>query len=280
MNQPLIDAASLSSAMISPHPPLVLDCRARLDDASAGRALWRAGHLPGSQHLALEHDLSAPAGEGGRHPLPSHEDFMAVIQRLGITPDVPVVVYDDMGGQLAAARAWWMLACWAGHPNVRVLDGGLAAWQATRGSLEEGETTAPAPSDWQPRFDDSARVTAEEITPDRSALLDARAVPRFRGEVEPIDPVAGHIPGARCRPSADNLDADGHFKPVEQLAAELPKVDTRAADGLIAYCGSGVTACHDILAYAIAGRPLPRLYAGSWSDWVRDPARPVATGEG
>ncbi|RAR64435.1 thiosulfate/3-mercaptopyruvate sulfurtransferase [Onishia taeanensis] len=280
MNQPLIDSASLAAAQASSRPPLLLDCRARLDDADAGRALWRDGHLPGSQHLALEHDLSAPAGEGGRHPLPSHEAFTAVIQRLGITPDVPVVVYDDMGGQLAAARAWWMLACWAGHAEVRVLDGGLPAWQASGGALEAGEVATPASSDWRPNFDDSTLVTAADITPGRSALVDARGLPRFHGEVEPIDPVAGHIPGARCRPSADNLTADGRFKPAAKLNAELADVDAQAADGMIAYCGSGVTACHNILTYAIAGRPLPRLYAGSWSDWIRDPGRPVATGDG
>tara|TARA_B100000700_G_scaffold20246_2_gene19732 strand:- start:117 stop:956 length:840 start_codon:yes stop_codon:yes gene_type:complete len=277
---PLIDSASLAAAQASSRPPLLLDCRARLDDADAGRALWRGGHLPGSQHLALEQDLSAPAGEGGRHPLPSHEAFTAVIQRLGITPDVPVVVYDDMGGQLAAARAWWMLACWAGHADVRVLDGGLSAWQASGGALEAGETVAPASSDWQPSLDDSALVSAADITPGQSKLMDARALARFRGEVEPIDPVAGHIPGARCRPSADNLDPDGRFKPAAQLAAELANVDSQAGDELIAYCGSGVTACHDILAYAIAGLPLPRLYAGSWSDWIRAPDRPIATGKG
>ncbi|WP_168014221.1 sulfurtransferase [Halomonas salinarum] len=277
MTSPLIDSTALAAALASSRPPLLLDCRARLDDASAGRALWRAGHLPGSRHLALEHDLSGPAGEGGRHPLPTPEAFRAVIRRLGIRPELPVVVYDDMGGQLAAARAWWMLACWAGHPEVRVLDGGLAAWQANRGLLEEGET--PAPSDWQPSLDESAWVTADEIMPGRSALLDARAAPRFRGEVEPIDPVAGHIPGARCRPSADNLDADGYFKPAERLVTELADIDDQASDGLIAYCGSGVTACHDILAYAIAGLAVPRLYAGSWSDWIRDPDRPIATGD-
>ncbi|SDG05748.1 thiosulfate/3-mercaptopyruvate sulfurtransferase [Onishia taeanensis] len=276
---PLIDSASLAAAQASSRPPLLLDCRARLDDADAGRALWRDGHLPGSQHLALEHDLSAPAGEGGRHPLPSHEAFTAVIQRLGITPDVPVVVYDDMGGQLAAARAWWMLSCWAGHADVRVLDGGLLAWQASGGALESGEGVAHAPSDWRPSFDDGALVSAADITPGHSALVDARALARFRGEVEPIDPVAGHIPGACCRPSADNLAADGHFKPATQLAAELEDVDAETDGELIAYCGSGVTACHDILAYAIAGRPLPRLYAGSWSDWIRDPDRLIATGD-
>ncbi|WP_192036647.1 sulfurtransferase [Halomonas sp. YLGW01] len=279
MTQPLIDSASLAAALASSRPPLLLDCRARLDDSDAGRALWQAGHLPGSRHLALEHDLSGPAGEGGRHPLPAQDAFTAVIRRLGITPDVPVVVYDDRGGQLAAARAWWMLACWAGHPEVRVLDGGLPAWQAIDGALEAGEVATSAPSDWRPRFDDGAWVEAADIMPEQSALLDARAMPRFRGEVEPIDAVAGHIPGARCRPSADNLASDGRFKPAVQLAAELADIDTQAADGLIAYCGSGVTACHDILAYAVVGKPLPRLYAGSWSDWIHDPDRPVATGE-
>ncbi|WP_458526374.1 sulfurtransferase [Onishia taeanensis] len=279
MPSPLIDSASLAAALASSRPPLVLDCRARLDDPAAGRALWRASHLPASQHLALEPDLSAAAGEGGRHPLPAPDAFRAVIRRLGITPDRPVVVYDDSGGQLAAARAWWMLACWAGHAEVHVLDGGLPAWQASGGALEATEAATPAPSDWRPSLDDGAWVAGADITPGRSALVDARAAPRFRGEVEPIDPVAGHIPGARCRPSAENLAADGRFKPATQLAAELADLEVEAAHDLIAYCGSGVTACHNILAYAIAGLPLPRLYAGSWSDWTRDPDRPIATGE-
>ncbi|WP_300274238.1 sulfurtransferase [Halomonas sp.] len=213
-------------------------------------------------------------GRGGRHPLPAPEAFTATLQRLGLSPAVPIVVYDDMGGQLAAARAWWMLACWAGHPDVRLLDGGVQAWLARGGELREGDAVAPRASDWTPDYRDTAWVSAEEVASGRALKVDARARERFRGEAEPIDPVAGHIPGAVCRPSADNLAADGHFKPAARLAGELPE----AAEA-VAYCGSGVTACHTILAYAVAGRPLPRLYPGSWSEWIRDPARPVATGE-
>ncbi|ATJ82246.1 sulfurtransferase [Halomonas beimenensis] len=274
MNEVLIDAAELASALKGDRPPLVLDCRARLGDPDAGERLWREGHVPGSQHLDLDRDLAGPPGEGGRHPLPDQAAFTAVIRRLGITPERPVVVYDDMGGQLAAARAWWMLARWAGHPEVRVLDGGLRAWQDAGGELPLGREPAPVPGDWTPRYRDDARVGAEEVFSGRALKVDARARERFRGEAEPVDPVAGHIPGAVCRPSAENLDATGRFKAAELLDAELPEGET-----VIAYCGSGVTACHDILAYAIAGRPLPRLYPGSWSEWIRDPARPLATGD-
>ena len=273
MTQALIAATELAKALDGAEPPRILDCRARLGDPAAGRRLWREGHLPGSLHLDLDRDLAAPAGEGGRHPLPSPESFTATVRRLGIAPGQPVVVYDDMGGQLAAARAWWMLACWAGHPDVRVLDGGLGAWQAHGGELVPGSEPAVAPSDWQPGFDGAALVNAEEVCSGRALKVDARSPERFRGEVEPIDPVAGHIPGARCRPSAANLTQSGTFKSPEALDAELP-----AAGSVIAYCGSGVTACHNILAYAVAGRPLPRLYPGSWSEWIRDPSRPVARG--
>lgn len=275
MTHPLITARELAEHLEQAAPPCILDCRARLGEPGAGRALWREARLPGSLHLDLESDLAGPPGEGGRHPLPAPATFTAVIQRSGITPDRPVVILDDMGGQLAAARAWWMLACWAGHPNVRVLDGGLAAWLATQGEyMERGELAqAPGHSTWLPVYDDSARVDADEVFSGRDLKVDARGAQRFRGEVEPIDAVAGHVPGAVNRPSADNLDAQGRFKTPEVLDAELPD-----AESVIAYCGSGVTACHNILAYAVAGRSLPRLYAGSWSEWIRDPARPVATG--
>ena len=274
MNRVLIEASELARALEGDTPPLVLDCRARLGDPAAGARLWREGHVPGSQHLDLDRDLAAPAGAGGRHPLPAPAAFTAVIQRLGIVPGRPVVVYDDLGAQRAAARAWWMLACWAGHPSVRVLDGGLRAWQDAGGELPLGREPLPSPRDWTPAYRDAAWVDADEVFSGRALKVDARARERFRGEVEPVDPVAGHIPGAVCRPSADNLDPAGHFKPATRLAAELP-----AGDTVIAYCGSGVTACHDILAYAVAGRPLPRLFAGSWSEWIRDPARPIATGD-
>jgi thiosulfate/3-mercaptopyruvate sulfurtransferase len=224
----------------------------------------------------LDRDLAGPPGEGGRHPLPRPEQFTAVVQRLGITPATPVVVYDDMGGQLAAARAWWMLNCWAGHPEVRVLDGGFQAWSAEGGEIlsHHAPPVLPEPSRWQPDYRQDGLVDAQRVGAGRDLKLDARSRERYRGEAEPIDSVAGHIPGAVCRPSATNLDAQGHFKAPEVLVSELP-----GAESVVAYCGSGITACHHILAYAVAGRPLPKLYPGSWSEWIRDPGRPVATGE-
>jgi thiosulfate/3-mercaptopyruvate sulfurtransferase len=277
MTHPLVTATQLAERLAQAERPCILDCRARLGEPGAGRALWRKARVPDSLHVDLEQDLAGPPGEGGRHPLPDPASFTRVVQRLGISPDQPVVVLDDMGGQLAAARAWWMLACWAGHPDVRVLDGGLAAWLATQGEqLERGEPAErPTPSTWVPIYDDVVRVEADEVFSGRDLKVDARNAERFRGEVEPVDAVAGHIPGAVNRPSADNLDADGRFKASEVLDAELPD-----AEKVIAYCGSGVTACHNILAYAVAGRSLPRLYAGSWSEWIRDPSRPVAGSQG
>lgn len=275
MLNPLIDAATLKDALEGSRPPLVLDCRARLSDADAGAELWRQGHIPGSRHLDLDRDLAAAPGAGGRHPLPEPHAFTATLRRFGLTPDRPVVVYDDMGGQMAAARAWWMLACWAGHPDVRLLDGGPDAWQGAGGKLARGEQDAapPAPSAWTPSFDSGAIADADEVRASCALKLDARSLERFRGENEPVDPVAGHIPGARCRPGSANLE-NGRFKSAERLARELPE-----ADAVIAYCGSGVAACQTIVAYGVAGRPLPRLYVGSWSDWIRDPSRPVATGD-
>lgn len=273
MLHPLIDGATLKSALEGNHPPLVLDCRARLGDTDAGAGLWREGCLPGSQHLGLDRDLAAAPGEGGRHPLPDPDVFAATLRRLGVEPGRTVVVYDDMGGQMAGARAWWMLACWAGHPEVRLLDGGLDAWREAGGELEQGEGRQPAPSDWTPRFDHDVMVDASEVLASRALKIDARSHERFRGEAEPVDPVAGHIPGAVCRPGSENLE-DGRFKLPERLSQELPE-----ANEVIAYCGSGVSACQAIVAYGVAGRPLPRLYVGSWSDWVRDTSRAVATGD-
>ncbi len=273
MNDVLITAQELSEALQRNDAIQVLDCRARLGNPEAGRQMWEAGHVAGSLPVGLDHDLAGPPGEGGRHPLPSPEAFTSTLRRLGVTPGVPVVVLDDMGGQLAAARAWWMLAIWAGHPDVRVLDGGLQAWQAAGGELVQAAWQPPEPSRWQPVFNAGAWVSADELLAGQALLVDARSEERFRGEVEPIDPVAGHIPGALCRPSSANLDEKGGFKLAQQLDAELPH-----GDQLVAYCGSGVTACHNILAYAIAGRSIPRLYPGSWSEWITVPARPLATG--
>ncbi|GAA3905557.1 sulfurtransferase [Halomonas cibimaris] len=273
MLHPLICAEALDTALAGAVPPQVLDCRARLDDAEAGRRLWRQGHIASAQHVSLDDELAAEPGSRGRHPLPDAEAFTAVVQRLGIKPDVPVVVYDDCSGRLAAARAWWMLAIWAGHPDVRVLDGGLDAWQQRGGALVTA-TAAPVPSDWRPRFNDAAWIDADTVAGGKVLPVDARAAPRFRGESEPMETVAGHIPGAVNRPSTDNLTADGGFKAPAVLNAELPR-----APAIAVYCGSGVSACHHVLAYAVAGRALPRLYVGSWSEWITDATRGVATGD-
>lgn len=273
----LIDATTLRAAMASDNAPFILDCRARLESPQAGRQLWEGGHIPGSVHFDLDRDMAAAPGEDGRHPLPSPATFACTVKRLGLSASLPIVVYDDRGGQLAAARAWWMLACWAGHPNVQVLDGGLQAWLDAGGEMAverlPAERSPVSPGDWQPGFNGEALCDADEVADSAVTKVDARSPERFRGESEPIDPVAGHIPGAVCRPSSANLTERGRFKSSEQLDAELPD-----ADQLASYCGSGITACHNILAYAIAGRPLPRLYAGSWSHWIRDPERQVATG--
>ncbi|WP_110600092.1 sulfurtransferase [Salinicola lusitanus] len=266
----LVTVEELQRTLGGDQPPLIFDCRASRGDES----LPARRYLPGSLILDLERDLSAPPGEGGRHPLPSHDAFTATLQAMGVTPERSIVVYDDNGGQLAAARAWWMIARWAGHPAVRVLDGGMTAWTLAAGELVETAAEPGGRSQWCPAFDDQALIPVGALLERGGQLVDARALSRFRGVEEPLDPVAGHIPGATCRPCSDNLDGNGHFKSPQRLAEELPR-----AEAVTAYCGSGVTACHNILAYAVAGLPLPRLYVGSWSEWIRDPARPVATGD-
>lgn len=266
----LVTAEELRQSLAGDRPPLVLDCRV----FRGGGEPCDRRYLPGSLSLDLERDMSATLGQGGRNPLPSRENFTATLQARGVTPECSVVVYDDNGGQLAAARAWWMIACWAGHPDVRVLDGGVAAWEAAEGELVATAGEIEGWSHWSPSFNDDALVAVDELDEKGGQLIDARALARFRGIEEPLDPVAGHIPGAISRPCVENLEPSGRFKSARQLADELPRSEV-----LTAYCGSGVTACHDILAYAVAGLPLPRLYAGSWSDWIRDPSRPIATGE-
>lgn len=272
MEDVLIDADTLARWQAQDRDPMVLDARARLQDPEAGRALWQQGHVPGAMHADMDRDLSAPPSRReGRHPLPDHDTFAARLRQWGITPGRPVVVYDDMGGALAGARAWWMLV-WAGHPSVHVLDGGWQAWHAGDYPIET-DTPQPAPSDWVPSFDDKLLATADDVARGDAVVLDARADERFRGEQEPIDSAAGHIPGAHNVPAASLLDTQSRWLSRDELAAALP-----AGDRTISYCGSGVSACQLILACAVLGRPLPRLYVGSWSAWSSDPARPVATG--
>jgi len=258
---------------------LLFDCRFSLQDPAAGRRAWQAGHLPGAYFADMNADLSTAhqPGRTGRHPLPARSDWQARLQQWGLDPSLQAVAYDD-GGGAAAARLWWMLK-WAGHDKVAVLDGGLQAWLAAGLPLDTGTPPAPAAAtfDYQ---DASALVTlvqAEELDASRQVLLDARDPARFRGEVEPIDPVAGHIPGARCSPFSANLDAQGHFRSPAELRDKFAMAGSSDRP-VVCYCGSGVTACHNILAMAHAGLPLPALYAGSWSEWITDPARGIATG--
>jgi len=279
----LIQITTLQERLQQPGPaPLLLDARFNLMQPEAGEAAWRAGHLPGARHAHLDRDLSAAkTGRNGRHPLPTPAAFEATARAWGLHAGQPVVVYDDHGGMFAA-RLWWLLR-WLGHDAVQVLDGGYSAWVAAGGQVD---TTAPPPAahgTWTAQPRDGWLRTADEVLQGvqgqrTQCLVDARAPDRFRGENETLDPVGGHIPGARNRFFQLNL-VDGRFKPAEALRAEWQALlgDT-ALDTVVHQCGSGVTACHNLLALDIAGFAPTALYAGSWSEWCADPARPVAQG--
>jgi len=273
----LITAQELRALMASARPVL-LDCGFDLAQTSAGAQAHAAGHLPGARHVHLDDDLSgAKTGVNGRHPLPPRDSLAAAVGRWGIAPGVQVVAYDHQGGPYAA-RAWWLLR-WLGHDRVAVLDGGQAAWLAAGGVLTTAADLPAAQPPYPARPPAMPTVSADELQArlDRVCILDARAGERFRGEVEPLDAVAGHIPGARLRFFKDNLQADGRFKPAADLRAEFGGLVAGAGD-VVHQCGSGVTACHNLLAMAHAGLGDARLYPGSWSEWCADPARPVARG--
>ncbi|GHB18678.1 sulfurtransferase [Streptomyces viridiviolaceus] len=276
----IISASELASDLTGANPSVLLDVRWQLSMAKAagappfdGRAEYAAGHIPGAVFVDLDRELASAPGEGGRHPLPDVAEFGAAMRRAGVSSGRPVVVYD--GGQgWAAARAWWLLR-WTGHPDVRVLDGGLARWE---GPLST-EVPTPAPGDFAPAPGAVGLLDADAAAAlaRSGVLLDARAGERYRGEVEPIDPVGGHIPGALSAPTTDNVAPDGRFLPAEELHARFKALG--AADGteVGVYCGSGVSAAHEVLALAVAGIPAA-LYVGSWSEWSSDPQRPVAVG--
>lgn len=278
----LASVEAVAAALGDPALRLV-DARAVLADPLAGRAAYAASHLPGAVHADLDRDLSDHAVQGrGRHPLPDAVAFARRVGEWGIAPAHQVVVYDAGDGSMAAARAWWLLKL-LGHERVAVLDGGLAAWRAA-GLPETAEDAPPAslppyPSEGfdRSRIADAADVAAR-LGEAPGWLLDARGAERYRGEVEPIDPVAGHVPGALNRPFAQNL-RDGRFRPAAELRGELqPLLHGRAPSEAVLMCGSGVTACHLLLAMEHAGLPGAKVYAGSWSGWIADPSRPVATG--
>jgi len=258
-----------------------VDCRFDIRDPGRGPRDYRASHIPGAVYADLDHDLSSPRipGRTGRHPLPDEDSIVQVFSRLGIGPETQVVAYDESTGALAAARLWWLLK-WAGHDAAAVLDGGFAAWTGA-GMPRAGGVEERAPRGFTAAFRPELVVDADQVVDALNdpgwVILDARAADRYRGENETLDPVAGHIPGAVSAPYGAALAPDGRWKPAAEIAAMYGQAlggrDTRHA---ILYCGSGVTAAHGVLACAHAGLGIPRLYAGSWSDWITDGKRPVA----
>lgn len=272
----------VSSEVLLNHLPdpgwVVVDCRFALSDPEAGRRAYHAGHISGAHYAHLDQDLAGQVSErSGRHPLPDADAFRRLVGRWGVTPKTQVVAYDDAGGAMAA-RLWWLLR-WLGHRDVAVLDGGWQRWQALGLPVVVTE-----PVEMPSRYPDLGRgqawltsaQVAEALDAHAILLLDARAQERFAGRDEPIDPVAGHIPGALNRPFQHNLDGKGRFKPPAMLAQEYEALlGPRGPAEVVHMCGSGVTACHNLLAMEHAGLAGSRLYPGSWSEWLRDPARPL-----
>ncbi|MCK9544020.1 MAG: sulfurtransferase [Novosphingobium sp.] len=277
----LISAGDLAR-LVADGAVAVFDCSFDLADPNAGARAFAEGHIPGARYLHLDNDLSAPPGEGGRHPLPDADDLAARLRAAGLSRGRQVVAYDRSGGPYAA-RLWWLLR-WLGHEAVAVLDGGLAAWKEAGGALEAGVPPPPEAGTFGSPNPGAAPVVGVDdvwrnIASGDRLVLDARPPHRFAGQPDPLDPVAGHIPGARNRFYRDNLDASGRFLPPVELAAAFRAVlGDFAPDRTILQCGSGVTACHNALAMAAAGLGGAALYPGSWSEWIRDPARPIARG--
>jgi len=278
--QTLIDAQSLAGLI---HEPTlrVIDCRFELGNPAYGRECFAKGHLPHSVYAHLEDDLSGPRLPwSGRHPLPDPIALAATVGALGIDADTQVIAYDD-GNGMYAARLWWLLR-WLGHTRVAVLDGGLAAWRAADGILVT-EQSQPTPTRFIGRPTPDRHVTADDVAmgleDERVLVLDARSAERFAGIIEPLDPRPGHVPGATHHFYGDNLDASGRFRPADVLRARFTQIfGSFQPDEVISMCGSGVTACHTLLALEIAGLSGARLYPGSYSEWCRDSARPVALG--
>lgn len=287
---PLIDPTALAHLAASPAGrPRIVDCSHDLVQPDLGRQQYEQAHIPGALHAHLDRDLSGPTtGSNGRHPLPTAEALCAWLGRQGITPDMTVVAYDRSGG-MYAARLWWMLR-WVGHRQVRVLDGGWKAWVAAGLPEERGAGVSTPAATYPARSLDASQAVdlsfvLRNLESRDAVLVDARAAGRYAGEGETIDPIGGHIPGALNRFFMDNLDADGRFKSATTLRAEWQAVagahlqgPPAPGTGLVMQCGSGVTACHNLLALELAGLGGARLYPGSWSEWCSDRTRPMATG--
>ncbi len=275
---PLIDAPQLKNRL-GEADLRILDCRFDLSDPGAGRRQWREGHVPGAVYVDLDEDLSGPVtAASGRHPLPDADAFCAFLGRIGVGSDSDVVVYDASSGAIAA-RAWWLLR-WMGHERVRLLDGGYAAW-LDAGFPAERKVVRHPPAEFTGRPIAAQVLTTTELARrmahgDAPPVIDARDAARFRGEIEPLDAEAGHIPGALNLPFVDTLTDDRRFRPAPELAGlwrrRLPEMPQDGDWAVM--CGSGVTACHLAISAELAGLPPPRLYVGSWSEWIRDPARP------
>lgn len=281
MFKTLIEPSQLA-ALLDADDVVLFDCGFELGNPDAGYAAFVESHLPTARYLHLDHDLAAPpSGDNGRHPLPDPETFAALMRANGVKQHQQVVAYDASGGAYAA-RLWWLLR-WLGHDQVAVLNGGRKAWIEAGRPMHHGAATEVAPGDFAAAPQADWTVTAETVEANIAApaftVLDARSASRFAGEPNPMDPVAGHIPGARNRFYGDNLDGDGRFKPAAILAEDFDAVlgEIQPAD-LVMQCGSGVTACHNLLALEIAGRGGARLYPGSWSEWISDAHRPVERG--
>ncbi|MBY4731529.1 sulfurtransferase [Cupriavidus pauculus] len=284
MPSPLITASELDRLRAAGQPhTVVIDCSFDLTAPAAGRDSYQQAHLPGAYYLHLDNELSGPkTGVNGRHPLPDAELFVARLRALGVNDDTLVVAYDAQGG-MYAARLWWLLR-WVGHAAVAVLDGGKNAWIAAGLPVEQGATPDPEVGGQLTRKASLVRtVDADALLANLGQpsmlVVDARAADRFRGENETLDPVGGHIPGAVNRFFKDNLTPDGYFKPAEQLRAEFGQViGGKEPAQTVMQCGSGVTACHNLVAMEVAGLTGAALYPGSWSEWCANPDRPVATG--
>ncbi len=279
----IISVPALISEFENPNLAII-DCRFSLTDTEAGRQNYLAAHIPGAVYAHLDEDLSSPviSGTTGRHPLPAIEKLAVKLGDWGIDSSSQVVAYDDAGGALAASRLWWLLR-WLGHNAAAVLDGGWQAWLEAGETLHSGLEMRPART-FVPHIQNGILIDADEILnrlgDSNFLLLDSRDEARYRGDEEPIDPVAGHIPTAHPSPHLNTLDQKGKFLPQEELRSQFTALLGEVSPGdTVFYCGSGVTAAQNVLAMAHAGMGIARLYAGSWSEWITDPLRPIAVGE-